>query len=318
MENLKEFVFLLNEKEYIIILKIENDKIVIKSSEREKDLPFEYSISLTLEEFKKIINLFDNLDEVKIFLENVLIKKENISAQIDEDEENITLFICYYITNLKKNFKLNLTRNILSDKKMIEYLINENKYLKKLIKSKGISLDSKEDKSELITNENQINLIKSGINNLNSKKLKLNLIYKASRDGDSPEIFHLKCNNKSPTISIFKTTDNNIFGGYTDNNWDNYSKDLKCNNTFLFSFDYMKIYPGKNGGMIFCDKDIGPWFSYALGAKQNHFLKEEQDVPFNINEFKQHWNNFEKEYELTGGKKKYRLKEIEVFYVEFI
>ena len=54
--------------------------------------------------------------------------------------------------------------------------------------------------------------------------------------------------------------------------------------------------------MIYCIKDCGPWFSYALGADQNKFLKKEQDVSFNINEFEQYWNNFEKEYELKGGK----------------
>ena len=47
-----------------------------------------------------------------------------------------------------------------------------------------------------------MNLIKSGIKNINSNNLKLKLIYKASRDGDTPEKFHLKCDGISPTISI--------------------------------------------------------------------------------------------------------------------
>ena len=85
---------------------------------------------------------------------------------------------------------------------MIEYLIKQNKILKSKIKSDENKDDYKE--SELIENENQFNLVKSGIKNLNSKKLKLKLIYKASRDGDTPENFHLKCDGISPTISIFK------------------------------------------------------------------------------------------------------------------
>jgi len=143
-------------------------------------------------------------------------------VEIDDEEENITLIVDYIFVSLKKNIKLNLNREILSDKKMIEYLIKQNKILKSKIKSDENKDDYKE--SELIENENQFNLIKSGIKNLNSKKLKLKLIYKASRDGDTPEIFHLKCDGISPTISIFKTKDNYIFGGYTDKNWDDHSK----------------------------------------------------------------------------------------------
>jgi len=316
MENKKEYIFLLNEKKYNISFQIESQKIMIEAKEKENDIPFCYRIYLTLEEFKKKINIFDNLEEIKIFLDNILTKKENIKANIDEEEENITLIVDYIFVSLIKNIKLNLSRTILSDKKMIEYLIKQNKILKEKLKSYENKINNIE--SELITSENQMNLIMSGIKNLNSKKLKLKLIYKATRDGDTPENFHLKCDGISPTISIFKTKDNNIFGGYTDKNWDNKSSDLICNNAFLFSFDKMKIYPGKNGGMIYCSRKHGPWFSYALGAQENNFLKDEQVKQFEITSFKKNWDNIDKEYELNNGKKNYYIKEIEVFHIEFI
>ena len=228
----------------------------------------------------------------------------------------MTLIIDYIFVSLNKNIKFILNRIILSDKKMIEYLIKKNKILKNIIKSYENKDVYKE--SELITNKNQMNLIKSGIKNINSNNLKLKLIYKASRDGDTPEKFHLKCDGISPTISIFKTKDNYIFGGYTDKNWDDHSQDLKCNNAFLFSFDNMKIYPGKNGGMIWCTNDVGPWFSYALGAQHNNFLKDKQLRQFDIDFFKNHWDNIDKEYELNNGKQYYYIKEIEVFHTKFI
>ena len=68
------------------------------------------------------------------------------------------------------------------------------------------------------------------------------------------EKFHSKCDGISPTISIFKTTDNFTFGGYSDKKWDNYSNEVKCNNCFLFSFNNMKICSGKEGGYIYCSK----------------------------------------------------------------
>ena len=135
MENKKEYLFLLNEKKYNIAFQIENQKIMIEAKEKEDDIPFSYKISLTLDEFKKRINLFDNLEEVKVFLDNILTKKENIKADIDEDEENMVLIVDYTFVSLKKNIKFNLNRTILSDKKMIEYLIKQNKILKNIIKS---------------------------------------------------------------------------------------------------------------------------------------------------------------------------------------
>ena len=86
----------------------------------------------------------------------------------------------------------------------------------------------------------------------------------------------------------------------------------------MFSFDNMKIYPGKNGGMISCTKDAGPWFSYALGAQHNNFLKDKQLRQFDINDFKNNWDNIDKEYELNNGKQYYYIKEIEVFHIKFI
>ena len=192
------------------------------------------------------------------------------------------------------------------------------------IKSNGLSLDeNKENKeqeeyneSKLITNDKEFNLIKSGISNLNNKKIKLKLLYRASKDGDTPERFHSKCDGISPTISIFKTTDNFTFGGYSDKKWDNYSKEVKSNNCFLFSFNNMKIYSGKEGGSIYCSKEHGPWFGWALGVFNNSFLTEKEKHQFDFNTFKSYWNNFEKEYELTDGKKEFNAKEIEVFQVE--
>ena len=331
MEDKKLADITLNDVDYSIKISLENDKIMIESKEKEGDIPFCYKVYNTYEDFKKINNIFLNmssLDEIKLFLEEFLSKKENIKPAFDNEEEKMILQINYNLGPLKKNFILNLSKTILSEKKMIEYLSKqvkmlkkENIKLKKIIESNNISLDGKKDEykeSILISNDKEFNLIKSGIFNLNNRNIKLKSLYVASKDGDNPENFHSKCDGQSPTVSIFKTTKGDIFGGFTDKSWDNNSGVLNTNNSFLFSLNIMKIYPGKNGGEITCNPDFGPWFFNALGAKNKNYLGKKISGQIEYKFVKNTWNDFEKEYELTGGEKDYYLKEVEVLKVEFI
>ena len=45
------------------------------------------------------------------------------------------------------------------------------------------------------------------------------LLYRASRDGWASSNFHFCCDNRGPTVTVIKSG-NNIFGGYTELNWD--------------------------------------------------------------------------------------------------
>jgi hypothetical protein len=49
------------------------------------------------------------------------------------------------------------------------------------------------------------------------------LLYRATRDGFEGASFHSKCDDKAKTITIIKTEDNYVFGGYTDASWWIYS-----------------------------------------------------------------------------------------------
>jgi len=63
------------------------------------------------------------------------------------------------------------------------------------------------------------------------------IIYKATVDGFTASSFRTKCSMKGPTITVIKSTNGNIFGGYTPLNWkasgSQYEFDTK---SFLFSF----------------------------------------------------------------------------------
>ena len=333
MSTKEDFSFVLNEEEYSLSTKTEKENIIIESKKKEDNVPFGYQLISDLEKLKKENKIFEicvSNDEVKSVLDYIASKKENIEAELENETMKITFN--FEVLSLKRKIELNLKEKIYSEKGMIKYLKNksnlfqkENKQLKDQLKDQfkdiiiSNNLSFEETKinsvSSLIKNEKEYNLIKSGIKDLNNKKVELKLLYKASKDGDSPEIFHSKCDGKGPTITIFKTKNNYIFGGYTDVSWDSESKNRPGKNTFLFSFNNMKIYPGVNGGSIFCHKNVGPRFSYALGADKD-FLKEEQNNQTEYQNMKKNWENFEKEYELTG-EKIYYLTEIEVFHLEF-
>ena len=45
------------------------------------------------------------------------------------------------------------------------------------------------------------------------------LLYRASRDDWASSNFHFYRDNKGPTVTVIKS-ENNIFGGYTEQNWD--------------------------------------------------------------------------------------------------
>src|SRR2546423_5181850 len=50
---------------------------------------------------------------------------------------------------------------------------------------------------------------------------RFNLLYRASRDGNTNAAFHEKCDNKGPTIVIVKIKDSDqIVGGYNPISWD--------------------------------------------------------------------------------------------------
>src|SRR6202000_852265 len=73
----------------------------------------------------------------------------------------------------------------------------------------------------------------------NKKKnpYKFNLLYRASRDGNTVAAFHNKCDNKGATITIAKVQNSEkIIGGYNPLFWDSSNSDKSTNDSFIFSF----------------------------------------------------------------------------------
>ena len=84
----------------------------------------------------------------------------------------------------------------------------ENKKNNKKInkKTSNIKINKTLFDSKLITNINQIELIKTGIKNYDkTKELELKLLFRASKDGDNNKSYHDLCDGISPTINIIKS-----------------------------------------------------------------------------------------------------------------
>jgi hypothetical protein len=86
--------------------------------------------------------------------------------------------------------------------------------------------------SSLVTPKDAI-LIEKWINSKNKKPWKC--IYKATKDGFDAAKFHKLCDQKGETISVIKSTNGNIFGGYTPKSWDTTGSYVYDAAAFMFS-----------------------------------------------------------------------------------
>ena len=92
------------------------------------------------------------------------------------------------------------------------------------------------------------------------------MLYRATRDGFSAKEFHKRFDNKLKTLTIIKSTNGNIFGGYTDKAWISDNQWHSDQNAFLFSLVNKRDKPFKakifsNGQYaIHCNRTYGPIF----------------------------------------------------------
>ncbi|CAG8603936.1 5444_t:CDS:2 [Dentiscutata erythropus] len=101
------------------------------------------------------------------------------------------------------------------------------------------------------------------------------LLYRGSENDFKAKEFHDSCDNKGSTLTIIKTSDQRIFGGYNDSNTENhYIERIVSRNNFLFSFDSQNDFGtsklasvNKNSWVSEYQSDYGPCF----GCNKNNF-----------------------------------------------
>jgi len=145
------------------------------------------------------------------------------------------------------------------------------------------------------------------------KKIRFEKLYKMSEDGDK-DIFHKKCDNKGPTLCLFKIKDKDIrYGGFTSVSWDSNSGEKKDENAFIFSINNKKMFKATNSNRsIFCRNDYGPFF----GGNQS---KDYAELWFSTKSCCGFYNNViykDTNKECTQGLKDFSLDELEVFQIK--
>ena len=272
------YINLLNQEEYLIITayyisnknKIEYEsKFDISYIKKVKLFILYDTINECLEEINLGINtgksyLVEEKNYINIFIPLNNIKFNEINFKVDL-KENINIVNNKEINELKNVIKEqnNDIINLKNKVNQLEILVNDLLIFKKDILGKiTFKINSK-----IVDSYFNIILIKNWINNINnesSKIIKAKLLYKLSKDGDSIDTFHQKCDNNSPTLLLVETTNGRKFGGYTTCVWSVNKGGKKDGKTFLFSLDEKKIYKKKkeheNERDIYCRKDAGPTF----------------------------------------------------------
>ena len=272
------YINLINQEEYLIITayyisnknRVEYEsKFDISYIKKVKLFILYDTINECLEEINSGINtgksyLVEEKNYINIFIPLNNIKFNEINFKVDL-KENINIVNNKEINELKNVIKEqnNEIINLKNKVNQLEILVNDLLIFKKDIVGKiTFKINSK-----IVDSYFNIILIKNWINNINnesSKIIKAKLLYKLSKDGDSIDTFHQKCDNNSPTLLLVETTNGRKFGGYTTCVWSVNKGGKKDGKTFLFSLDEKKMYKKKkeheNERDIYCRKDAGPTF----------------------------------------------------------
>ena len=206
--------------------------------------------------------------------------------------------------NIKKcNLNKDEIIELFENNEIIDEFINKIKTFGELYKKSNIESIILKNKDDL---KRFSKLISTYINIDNTK-----LLYRVTRDGDSTKVFHKKCNNIKGTLMIVKTTKGFIFGGYTNEIWNEDKKYKKDDNAFCFSLDLNKLYKSKKSGYAIncCNSNTYGFGNYFFSINDNCLSKGGMmNDGLNVS-----YDNQKIENEINNGEEKYGIAEVEVF-----
>ena len=307
--------------------------LIIQANQVNSIPPFLYEGEYTKKDLDSVSRYFRMFDDISDLFPELQNKKKKKEFKINKSENNIELAIKLNIKNIpdfslnlkKKNNSLDITveslcelvnnmqkemtelkKEIVNLKAEIKTLKGENK---EIAKKKENQLDSK-----ILINNEDIIMVNNWIRQ--NAKLRFELLYRVSRDGDRISTFTEKVRGKSPTLILIKSKAGYKFGGYTSVEWDmkgsyTYKEDKSA---FIFSINNKQKFNIINNN-----------YKYAICGAPNHFafggghdLTIWDNCTSNDNKKDYsygHTYNTSKNYELTGGSQSFYVEELEVYQV---
>ena len=310
-----------NDKCYFDIKFFSNKLFTLILNEKEEK---ENEIISVINSVIESINFKNDLNEKINFLkQNIDLMKNEYDSKILQLEAKNNFLENKFIEN--KVYFENIIQNL---KKEIEHLKNSSnkKNENKIIKEKENKINS----NKINFNSLNYSLTSSITINPNNSKILLDedfnflfpnknifkdLLFCSDLDGDNILTYHNKCDKIPNTLTIIKTKDNFIFGGFTTNFFESSPYTWKEDeNSFIFSINLKKkFYPKDKKKSILSVKYMGPTFGDGYDVYlHDKFLSEEQKY-YNIKD-----NTYNlKKYELTNGNKSYIINKVEVWKIQF-
>ena len=289
-------------------------------------------------EYNQYKSQTEEMNKENELLRNQIEELNNNFIMINKELENIRNENEIFKSNLeqqKKNLNEDMINELIAENNMLKKKLEEGGYLTKQMdemeyqtknqenqdkdekdnqekenEGENQGEEEEEEKGEIIHNMKELELITDKINKEN-KKIIINLLYKASVDGDKASIFHDKCDEAKSTIVLVETLNGKRFGGFTTCSWAGNCEDKNDPKAFIFSLDKMQTYDNIPGDeAIGCYPKFGPIF---LGCQIKIF---DNALTKGGTTFEKELNFDTKEdYELTGGDRVFQIKDIEVYEV---
>ena len=312
---LKNEIEILTQENQNLKLKESINKTTSNGNESQQILLFKEEIEKYLKEINTLRTELNKFDEykrlkeeeirtLKIQIEELLINQKKIEDYAREKEKEIDELKAFIDELLQKQ-------------RMNESQFQKLRQTKKTEVNKDNQVLTIQDtrleiiKGDIIQDVKELELLSRKISK-NKRKIILNLLYKATIDSDKAEAFHRKCDSAKSTLVLVKSGNDKRFGGFTTRDWRGNSVEKKDNNAFVFSLDKMAIYdiiPGEDA--IGCYPKYGPIFLGCQIRIYDEFFTQGGTT------FEKGMNYATKEdYELTGGLKKFEVKEIEFYSIE--
>lgn len=197
---------------------------------------------------------------------------------------------------------------------LMEDLTTIDDQIYELSLSQATSLDSK-----IIKKGEDVKLLRKWLSP-SGGFVKFKLLYRGTKDGMDANTFHKKCDEFAPTLTIVKSTQGKIFGGFSDQKWTVTNNYKQSDKTWLFSIDEKEKFPVKKGNTqaIYAQTNYGPTFG---GGHDLYICLQQgglgQSSYSNLgHSYECKTKNQQQKQSLLAGSYQFGIEEVEVYHVD--